>query len=171
MILQSLGAFLYFCHMKFRMLAEDELKSLEPELKQFLIVNGIHHDEWVRLNENDPDKAIALVELFSDMVLEKVYQKVKYLEYNSTRKCLFFKIEEKETDMISIEVKQGITLDLSDPDKLHNALKNHFNGLNFFMSKKPIEKYRELEIHELFEQGCLLSSKDMWQALQEVLDV
>lgn len=155
--------------MKFRMLSDDELKSLESELKQFLIVNGIHHEEWVRLNQSEPDKARALVELFSDMVLEKVYQKIEFLEYNSSNKCMFFKIEVKDIELISIDVKPDISLDLSDPQKLHYALKNHFKSLDFSASKKSLSKEREIEIHQLFEQGCLISSKQMWQALQEVL--
>ena len=54
--------------MKFRILRDEELKVLEEDLKHFLIANGIDGDLWKEINENDPDKAIDLVAVFSDIV-------------------------------------------------------------------------------------------------------
>ncbi len=155
--------------MKFRMLSDDELKALEPELKQFLIVNGLHHEQWELLNHEEPDKAMALVELFSDTVLQKVYQKIEFLEHGSANNCLFFKLSEKEISLISIEVKPSAKIDLSSPEKLHVALTNNFNELNFYASTREFSQERETEIHQLLEQGCIVSSKQMWEALTEVL--
>ena len=37
--------------MKYRCLTDEELKELEPEFKQFLIVNHVHAEEWEELNK------------------------------------------------------------------------------------------------------------------------
>ena len=80
----------HFCAMKYRMLTADELVPFEEELKQFLIVNGVHGDEWEQMNRDTPEKAIELVELFSDTVLQKVYEKIEFLEFRSVDSCLVF---------------------------------------------------------------------------------
>ena len=51
----------HFCAMKYRMLTTEELTHFEEDLKQFLIVNGVHGDEWEQMNRETPDKAVELV--------------------------------------------------------------------------------------------------------------
>jgi hypothetical protein len=48
--------------MKYRCLTDDELKLLADDLKHFLIVNGVHAEEWEHMNKVNPDKAVQLVE-------------------------------------------------------------------------------------------------------------
>jgi hypothetical protein len=62
--------------MKYRCLTDDELRLLADDLKHFLIVNGVHAEEWEYINKVNPSKATQLVELFSDTVLDKVYSKI-----------------------------------------------------------------------------------------------
>ena len=44
----------YLCCMRYRMLSQEELELLEEDLKAFLIVNGIHADEWEQMNTAAP---------------------------------------------------------------------------------------------------------------------
>ncbi len=62
--------------MRFRKLNFEELKSLEKEFKEFLILNHIHDEEWRNLNKETPEKVNALVEVLSDTVQLKVYGKI-----------------------------------------------------------------------------------------------
>ena len=71
--------------MRFRNLTEIELEALSEELVQFLIVQGIDGDLWLEMNQKSPQKAIELVSLFSDTVLEKVYSKVQHMSFLSTQ--------------------------------------------------------------------------------------
>jgi len=48
----------HFCAMKYRILTADELVHFEEELKQFLIVNGVHGDEWEKMNRETPERAV-----------------------------------------------------------------------------------------------------------------
>jgi hypothetical protein len=65
--------------MKFKILSKDDLSHLEEELKHFLIANGVSNEEWISMNETNPDKAIDLVELFSDVVYQKVFEQLKFV--------------------------------------------------------------------------------------------
>ena len=66
--------------MKYRMLTSEELTHLEEELKQFLIINHVYKEEWERMNLDTPETAQDLVGLFSDQVLQRVYENISYLE-------------------------------------------------------------------------------------------
>ena len=50
--------------MKYRILTDEELAPLADEFKHFLIVNGVHTEEWVRINSNSPQKAEVVVTEF-----------------------------------------------------------------------------------------------------------
>lgn len=151
--------------MKYRILSNEELSHLEEDFKHFLIVNGVHAEEWEALNKNDVEKAVQLVEVFSDTVLQKVYEKIEYLEFRSVDTCMVFHLCEDKIELISIHRKASSEVDLSTIESIHETLKNDADQLNFFKTEKPYSKNREAEIHEMIEQGCVLSSSQFWTAL------
>jgi hypothetical protein len=154
--------------MKYRLLSSEELQHFDEDFKRFLIVNGVYNDEWHTLNVNEPEKAIELVGLFSDQILQKVYEKIQFLEKRTLDACFVFDC--RNSDDISIFVIQckdsENELDLSSIEGIHNALKNHSKNLTFFTSSKPYSVTREYEIHKLIDDGCVISSKDFWDSLQ-----
>lgn len=155
--------------MKYRMLSDEELEIFEEDLKQFLIVNGVHGDEWEAMNKSQPEKAIELVGLFSDSVLQKVYEKIKFIEHRSEKSCMVFNLLEDKIDLISINAKDD-TVDLSTPEGVHNALISQTDKLTFFQSTKLYSKVRELEVHEMLMQGCVNSSEAFWMQLKKALN-
>ena len=156
--------------MKYRMLSADELVPFEEDLKQFLIVNGVHGDEWEQMNRETPEKAIELVALFSDTVLQKVYEKIEFLEFRSVDSCLVFHCLSDRSFLIAVQHTQP-DLDLSSPETIHAALSGDLPRLNFFRSEKMHQYSREEEIHRLFEQGCVPSDEAFWNALVGVVSL
>lgn len=155
--------------MKYRVLSDEELQHLEGDLKAFLIINGVHGEEWAELNQKEPQKALELVELFSDQVLQTVYEKVKFLEHRTPDSCLVFHFGENEQELIAIQKKPGSAADLSSVDGIHKALTKTPGDLSFFTSKKNYNDSREMEIHQLISQGAVLSDAVFWNSLKEVL--
>lgn len=155
--------------MKYRMLSDEELQHLEGDLKAFLIINGIHGDEWAKLNQEEPQKAVELVGLFSDQVLQTVYEKLGFLEHRTPDSCLVFHFGEQEQELIAIQKKPGTTIDLSTVEGIHEALIKSPNDLSFFTSKKDYNDSREMEIHQLIEQGAVLSDANFWNSLREII--
>ncbi len=150
------------------MLSVEELVPFEEDLKQFLIVNGVHGDEWEQMNRDTPEKAIELVELFSDTVLQKVYEKIMFLEFRSIDSCLVFHCLSDRSLLIAVQHTQP-DLDLSTPESIHSALTGDLSRLNFFRSEKMHQHSREEEVHRLFEQGCVPSDEAFWNALVAVV--
>jgi hypothetical protein len=155
--------------MKYRILTNEELSHLEEDFKQFLIVSGIHAEEWEKMNISDIPKAIQLVEIFSDTVLQKVYEKIKFIEFRSINSCIVFNCQNKKTTLISIQGKSGSQVNLSTPEVIHFELMNNFKNLQFHRSEKPNSISRELEIHNLLEQGCVVSSEEFWEFLLKII--
>jgi hypothetical protein len=56
--------------MKYRILNKEEMEIFDEDFKYFLIANGVSNEEWVEMNTSNQDRAIDLVELFSDTVLQ-----------------------------------------------------------------------------------------------------
>lgn len=155
--------------MKYRILSNEELEVFSEDLTHFLIVNGVHAEEWKTMNEEDPARAITLVELFSDTILQRVYERLEYLEFRSATSCMVFRCAPKDLVLVSITLRAGATGDLSTPESIHKTLVEHPNELQFFRSTKPYSDTRELEIHRMLEQGCGPSSVEFWDALQIAL--
>lgn len=150
------------------MLTDEELSLLEEDLKHFLIVHGVHGDEWATMNTDHPDAAQELVGLFSDTVLQKVYEKLRFIEHRSSQSCMVFHLKKESIEMISINAKNE-EVDLSTPEGIHTALIHHAEGLTFFQNTKKYGKERELEIHEMLTQGCVNSSEAFWMQLKKAL--
>lgn len=155
--------------MKYRMLSQEELEIFEEDFKHFLIVNGVHGEEWEKMNQEQPEQAVQLVEMFSDTVLQKVYEKVKFIEHRSQSSCMVFNLKPENIELISIGAKNN-AVDLSTPESIHKAFVEQATELTIFKTEKPYGKARELEIHEMIEQGCVNSSEAFWMQLEKLLD-
>lgn len=144
------------------------MEIFDEDFKYFLITNGVTSEEWVEMNESDHDRAIALVELFSDTVLQKVYEKVKFIEHRGTSACMVFKLNAENIEMISLNSVSD-SVDLSTPESIHDALLTQSEALSTFKSTKPYGKNREEEIHDMLMQGCFNSSEAFWILLEKVI--
>src|SRR5690625_7148031 len=67
--------------MRYRRLTLEELKELESEFTTFLVTQGIPAEEWEKMKEKEPEQCQGLIDIFSDIVFEKILGKVKYLEH------------------------------------------------------------------------------------------
>lgn len=156
---------------KYRFLSDEELSHLEEEFKQFLIVNHVHAEEWADLNKKDPEKALEIVGLFSDQVLQRVYEKMEYLERREANSCFLFKLGAKELSLIVLQLEPGANseADLSTVDSIHKTMINWPTSVSYFTQKKGYTKSREEEMHQLIEQGAEISSVEFWESLENTL--
>lgn len=154
--------------MKFKILSKEDLLHLEEELKHFLISNGVSNEEWIEMNESNPDQAIDLVEVFSDIVYQKVFENLKFVEHQSEKSLLVFKCGKEKIELIGLNVKEGKPGDLSTPEKIQTTLMDHASSLELFRSSKPYSKEREVEVFEMVESGCVNSHEAFWMQLEKL---
>lgn len=158
-----------FTPMKYRMLTVEEMDIFDEDFKHFAVANGVSKEEWVKMNESNKEIAAELVGVFSDTVLQKVYENLKFIEHRSPSSCLVFKLNKTDIDLISLNANSE-KIDLSTAESIHEALVNQSEELSIFKSKKTYSKTREEEIHEMLSQGCVNSSEAFWVLLEKVID-
>jgi hypothetical protein len=154
--------------MRFRLLSNEELSHLDTEFKQFLIVNHIHAEDWLKINEREPEKSLALVELFSDTVLLKVYEKIQFLEFREQSLFSVYKISEDKVQAIHIK-SENESISLETDVKISVALKSYLSDLNVYKAEKKVQPFKEDEIHRLIQQGCLVSNEFVWSQMMDLL--
>ncbi len=148
--------------MKYRCLTDKELKELEHEFKQFLILNNVYNEEWVKLNKNKDKKVLHLVEKFSDIVMEKALQKISFLEHIDPTGIKVFYCKKDEIALIGIN-----TANKKIDFKTYNFEANNKDLTIFKVNKKYI-KQREQEIFELLNSGCAIIKEEKYHKFELV---
>jgi hypothetical protein len=146
--------------MKYRCLTDEELKELEQEFKHFLISNNVYTEEWEKLNKKKDKRVQELVELFSDVVLDKALKNIKYLEHITPQGINSFKCDEDQLTLI------GITSRNTGIDFTKDILSDVKDALDIFKTKKAYYKQREVEIFDLLQSGCSIIDEERFKKLE-----
>lgn len=153
------------------MLTSEEMDVFDEDFKHFLIANGVSNEEWLEMNSSNVDKATSLVELFSDTVMHKVMEKLKFLEHRSKSSLLVFNCTKENISLISISAKDSSNADFTTPESIHNAFVNHTEEITYFSQTKKYAKEREDEVFEMISDGCVPSSEAFWISLTKALEL
>jgi hypothetical protein len=157
--------------MKFERLPENELKKLEKEFVQFLVSNTVTADDWVKLKTNEPKKAEELINMFSDIVYEKVMQKVEFLEFRTPLDLKTFRCNDEEIIMMGIEVDPTLGLDLRKQDDLKKMaqLDNKLiDKIKVYSASKAYKPNRSEEIFRMMKGGAQKTNSTMFLLLENL---
>jgi Family of unknown function (DUF6495) len=157
--------------MKYRRLTINELEELQQEFVLFLAGNSITGDDWVRMKENDPKKSDEFIDIFSDLIFEKILKKVEHLEFKTAKDMKLFHCLEDKIVMMGLFVEGHSNLDFSkpaDPVEMLEQLKNSSAQLKLYQAEKQFSKQREMELFEMMENGCLISKGELFHTLQQL---
>ena len=146
--------------MKYRCLTDEELKELEEEFKHFLISNNVYTEEWEALNKKKDEKVKHLVEMFSDIVLDKALKNIKYLEHVTPQDIKSFKCDVDNMTLIGVASKNGAI------DFIKDELADFKDDLDIFRTTKPYQKGRELEVFDLLRSGCSIINEEHFNKLE-----
>lgn len=151
---------------KYRFLSDEELKGFEDEFKQFLIANGLHKEEWEAMNKNDPDKAIDIVGLFSDLILDKVYDKTEFVLHCSDKQIMAFKFTKEKALLLAVEYKGD---DVIDTERPLEFIKNNASEMLIYGTSKTFNASdRNKEVNLLVQGGAVASDNSVFDFLAEI---
>jgi len=149
---------------KYRHLSKEELKALEKEFINYLIVNGIDADEWSNIQDIDPKKAEEITNLFSDVVFEKIFRQAIYLTHQTKDSLHCFHFQESQAVMFGLKSTTGkIELDSNIITKLKSGKYELITG------KKSYDRQREVEIFDLTLKGAEISDGSTYKLLASML--
>lgn len=147
------------------MLTLEELESMEKEFVDFLVLNGIPGDDWVKLKTNNPEKADGICEAFSDVVFTKILKSCRYVEKHTPKHVVSIFCDENKMFLLGIEAPDEISIDFTNPNDF-NILKNQPPvGLQRIKSEKEYSKEREVEIWEMLNNGFFVSDPKLYMSL------
>lgn len=146
--------------MKYRRLAQDELQELEQEFVRFLAANTVTASDWVKLKAESPEKSERLVDMFSDIVWEKILSRVEYLEHRQPKMLRCYRFHDGHVRMMGIAATGEGPLDFTrndSPQEMVAQLRLSQQEVQLFSGRKEYRKTKEMEIFTLMEEGALIS--------------
>jgi hypothetical protein len=153
--------------MKYKLLSDNELQNLETELVQFLVANGIDDALWRKINDSDPDKALKMVEMFSDVVWEKALQKVEVIEHLTGDSVKLFWYLQNKAVLVGLNLMDKSIGELTK-DSWVTMLKETPEAFEIYSQQKEVNpSSREEEIFKLLESGCAVSSIEEFRWLHD----
>lgn len=150
---------------KYRLLTQEELESLEKEFIEYLVVNGIMADDWVKMKEEAPEEASEIVSLFSDVVFEGIMRKMKFLERRSPKHIQVFQCQAGQLLVMGMQAKDSSDADFTNAEFLEKAMQAPPQDLELYQATKPYTQAREEELFALTTQGCVPSDGKLFKAL------
>lgn len=147
--------------MKYRRLTTQELKPLAEDFAIFLASNSIDKKEWDEMKATNPKKAEEVLDIFSDMVLEKALRSGKYLERISETEIHCYYFQPNQAHMISLRNTVGASKSF-----IHHSLSAYkTDELEMMQGIKRFTKSREDEMFEIMQTGANLSDGSLYQKL------
>ena len=138
---------------RYRRLDLDELKELEPEFINFLAVNGIEASEWEQIKAEDTAKMNEFVDMFSDMVFDKILSEIEYLNFSADGKFYYFKCDDDILRLIVIEMES-----------------EESEYASIYSAEKEYTKERKTELFDMLQMGCEISDGAQYKQAEENLN-
>ena len=155
--------------MKYRQLTKEQFEELHLEFATFLAAQQVDVKEWNDIKKNKPKVAEEEMNLFSDVVWDKVMQKANYLEHFSQDSINLFRCDAEQIHRIVVKInKDGI--DLLTPDGYNWFVDNsQHKTIEYFKGQKPYVKERNLEVFDLIEKGSVVSDGKLYEAVFKLI--
>lgn len=155
--------------MKYKRLSSEELQHLEKDFIGFLAHAQITGLDWEKMKKEEIEKANELIDVFSDVVYDKVLRKIKYLEYRDAKTLNLFYCMEDKIILIGLRVKENSPLDFTSEDVLKQWNESNAASVNILKTEKSYTKEREVEILEMLESGCLITDDHLFNTLSKLV--
>lgn len=156
--------------MKYRRLTLAELNDMENEFVRFLVSNGVTADDWERVKTESPERAEKLIEIFSDVVFDKVLEKVKYIEHRSRYDIKTFRCLEDKIELLGLKVNSAAGIDFTQNQLFENMMtyiKHAPQGsIQMYSAEKSYKDNNpKKEIFTMLENGGAISDGKIFEAL------
>lgn len=146
--------------MTYPRLKPEELAQLEEQFVLFLISNGLSADAWVKLKQEDQEKANVLIDQFSEMVYANVLANATYFIKKEAKELKLFKLTEENVVvqilMLNASVERSWLIE-QDFQQIFADLAQHISILKLYRGSKKLKKSKPEEALQLLRDGCTIS--------------
>ncbi|WP_062059218.1 DUF6495 family protein [Aquimarina longa] len=155
--------------MKYQRLTKEQLEELHIEFINFLATQSITSDEWDDIKINKPQIAEDEVDVFSDLVWEKVLTNAQYLEHFSKDQIHLFELLENEMCLIAIKVN-NTTIDITTREGYQWLQDNLLNDeVVFYNATKEYSTDKNLDKFALIQKGANITKGDLYHYFNKLI--
>lgn len=152
---------------KYRNLTPEELEPLEAEFIEFLVINGIIAEDWLKIKELEPEKAEGIIASFSDVVFEKILRGCRFIERASKNEYAVICCLTSHFHMVAL--KADDSRDFTDTEELIACIENIPEDVQIFTSNKVYLETRENEIWKMLNEGFTITDNKIYLNLIDKL--
>jgi histone acetyltransferase (RNA polymerase elongator complex component) len=156
--------------MKYQLLTKEQFEELHVEFASFLASQQIDKKQWEEIKEKNPEAAGEEMEIFSDLIWERVLENVSYLEHYSEKSLNLFKCNDENIERIVVKVEKEKFNFLEKDD--FNWFMDHTNdaSVTFLRGKKVYSSAKNTEIFDLIRKGSIISKGELFEAVLKILE-
>ncbi len=160
---------LFLFHMKYRQLTKEQLESLHEEFAQFLASQEIDAKEWSKIKETNSQLVEEELNLFSDMVWDRVLTNTKFVNHVSKKVLNLFKCDEFQMTRIVLQLKDS--KDFNDQEDLKWVMENlKHDSIEILAGSKKYSIERNLEIFRILESGAEISHGELYNHVASLMN-
>jgi hypothetical protein len=150
----------------YRRLTQEELKHFESEFIDFLVVNGIVSDSWQQMKMDNLKDANEVIDLFSDVIFEKVMRKSHYLEQRLNNQLFCFYFGDEKAELMLVTFDDNINVSEVNFDEMILKMNDGSGLTKINYQTKAYTNKREKEMFDLIESGCEVTQGDIFKKLK-----
>ena len=156
--------------MKYQRLSKEQLEELHVEFINFLATQSITAEEWSEIKANKPEVAEEEIDVFSDLVWEKVLGNAQYLEHFSKDQIHLFELDENEMHLIAIKVNNE-SVDLTTQEGYSWLRDNLMNDdVVFYNASKGYSEDRNLDKFQLIQKGANITRGELYHYFEKLVN-
>ncbi len=156
--------------LKYQRLTKEQLEELHQEFINFLATQSITADEWNEIKINKPHVAEEEIDVFSDLVWEKVLNKAQYLEHFSKDQIHLIEMGEDQMYLIAIKVNDE-SIDLMTREGYDWLRDNLLNEeVVFYNASKGYGDDKNLDKFKLLQQGANITKGELYHYFDRLIE-
>ena len=156
--------------MKYQRLSKEQLEELHVEFINFLATQSITAEEWSEIKANKPEVAEEEIDVFSDLVWEKVLGNAQYLEHFSKDQIHLFELDENEMHLIAIKVNNE-SVDLTTQEGYSWLRDNLMNDdVVFYNASKGYSEDRNVDKFQLIQKGANITRGELYHYFEKLVN-
>ncbi len=157
--------------MQYARLTKEQLEELHQEFINFLATQSITAQEWKEIKTNKPQVAEEELDIFSDIVWERVLTNALYLEHVSPNQIHLFELKKHKMHLIAIKVEKE-DVDISTKEGYAWLQENLGDEqVVFFSATKDYSDKPNLDKFKLIQQGATITKGALYNWFSRFVDV
>ena len=162
--------FFLFLLMKYTRLTKEQFNELHTEFSTFLATQKIDKREWDQLKLQNPEIAEQELDLFSDLVWERVLRKVQYLEHFSKNHIFLFECFEKEIKSIILKSFDSKVNFLTKEGLQYLSDSLFTEKIDLKIGTKLFSEDKNLDLFQLIQQGAIISDGQLYKQIDTIIN-